>query len=173
LVSKIRQICKCLDLDFRYKANIISGIAVGLAGTFRLFGGAVATAIYTAIYSNKFNQVLPNQMTSALESSDVSFSDSTLQQLIAAGATNTRAAYEAVAGATPDLVERAIDAARESYVQGFRLVYLIAIAFGAVATIAAACTVSTDRSKKNNDRAIVMKDEAKKREAMVEEKTAA
>ena len=25
------------------------GIAVGLAGTFRLFGGAVATAIYTAV----------------------------------------------------------------------------------------------------------------------------
>lgn len=30
------------------------GIAVGLAGTFRLMGGAVATAIYTSIVNNKF-----------------------------------------------------------------------------------------------------------------------
>jgi sugar phosphate permease len=31
------------------------GIAVGLAGTFRLMGGAVATAIYTSIVNNTFS----------------------------------------------------------------------------------------------------------------------
>lgn len=152
----------------------LSGVAVGLAGTFRLFGGAIATAIYTAIYTNKFTQTLPQEMTEALQGSDVSFSESTLAELVAAGTTNTRAAYEAVTGATPDLVERAIDAARSSYVAGFRLVYLVAIGFGIAATIAAACTVSTDRSKKNNNRAIVMKSEAKKMESQrMEDKTVA
>lgn len=151
-----------------------SGVAVGLAGTFRLFGGAIATAIYTAIYTNKFTETLPNEMTEALRDSDVSFSEGTLAELIAAGTTNTRAAYEAVSGATPDLVERAIDAARSSYVAGFKLVYLVAIGFGVAATIAAACTVSTDRSKKNNDRAIVMKTEVKKMEGQrLEQKIAA
>lgn len=112
-------------------------------------------------------------MSSALRSSDVSYSDTTLAELIAAGTTNTRAAYEAVTGATPDLVDRAISAARDSYVAGFKLVYLVAIGFGVAATIAAACTVSTDRSKKNNDRAIVMKSEAKKMEGIMEQKTVA
>lgn len=137
-----------------------------------MFGGAVATAIYTAIYSNRFSEVLPEEMTAAIEASDVEFSDSLLQQLVLAAKTNTRAAYQAVSGATPDLVERASEAARESYVKGFSLVYLVAIAFGVLATIAAACTVSTDRSKKNNDRAILMKDEVKRRDAMLQEKTA-
>lgn len=110
-------------------------------------------------------------MTTALENSNVRFSESTLQELIIAAATNTRAAYEAVTGATPDLVERAIDSARASYVEGFKLVYLIAIAFGVLATIAAACTVSTDRSKKNNDRAIVMKNEVNRIDLAAQDKS--
>ncbi|KAL9947291.1 hypothetical protein ACHAQF_007004 [Verticillium nonalfalfae] len=149
------------------------GVAVGLAGTFRLFGGAVATAIYTAIYTNRFNEVLPGQLTAAIEASDVEFSEGLLQSMIKAATLNTRTAYEAVSGATPDLVDRVIEGARESYVQGFSLVYLVAIAFGVCATIAAACTVSTDRSKKNNDRAVVMKDEVLKRDAMLQKKTVA
>lgn len=151
---------------------LLRGIAVGLAGTFRLFGGAVATAIYTAIYSNRFSEALPSRMTGAIEASGMEVTDSLLQQLIAAAAKNTRAAYEAVSGATPELVDQAIEAARDAYVQGFRLVYLVAIAFGVLATIAAACTVSTERSKKNNQRAVITKDEVKRRDAMLVEKTA-
>lgn len=101
------------------------------------------------------------------------YSEGLLDELVGAAAVNTRAAYEAVAGATPDLVDRVIEAAREAYVQGFSLVYLVAIAFGVLATIAAACTVSTDMSKKNNQRAIVMKNEVQKQEAAVENKTVA
>ncbi|KAL2759931.1 hypothetical protein ACRALDRAFT_2050377 [Sodiomyces alcalophilus JCM 7366] len=134
-------------------------------------GGAVATAIYTAIYSNRFNEVLPGELTAAIEASDVAYSESLLGELTAAAATNTRAAYEAVSGATPELVDLVIEAARAAYVQGFRLVYLVAIAFGVLATIAAACTVSTDRSKKNNQRAIVMKNETQKHEMAMKNKT--
>jgi hypothetical protein len=42
------------------------------------------------------------------------------------------------------------------YVQAFRLVFLIAIAFGVGANVAAACTRSTNVAKKNNDRAVVL-----------------
>ncbi|PNH70358.1 hypothetical protein VD0001_g6905 [Verticillium dahliae] len=160
-------------LSFGLKDQRDLGVAVGLAGTFRLFGGAVATAIYIAIYTNRFNEVLPRQLTAAIQASDVEFSEGLLQSMIKAATLNTRTAYEAVSGATPDLVDRVIEGARESYVQGFSLVYLVAIAFGVCATIAAACTVSTDRSKKNNDRAVVMKDEVLKRDAMLQKKTVA
>lgn len=112
-------------------------------------------------------------MTSAIEASGMDVTDGLLTQLITAATTNTRAAYEAVNGSTPQLVDRAVEAARASYVQGFKLVYLVAIAFGVLATVAAACTVSTDRSKKNNQRAIITKDEIKRRDAILAEKTAA
>ncbi|OIW22859.1 MFS general substrate transporter [Coniochaeta ligniaria NRRL 30616] len=138
------------------------GVAVGLAGTFRLLGGAVATAIYTAIYTTRFSEVLPGKLTEAIEASNVPYSKSLLASLIKAAQTNTAAAYNAVVGTTPELAKLAAAAAKESYVQGFRLVYLVAIGFGVAATVAAAFTVSTDRSKKNNARAIVMKNEVRK-----------
>lgn len=112
-------------------------------------------------------------MTSAIEKAGMEVSDGLLQGLITAATTNTRAAYEAVAGVTPELVDQAVHGARQAYVAGFKLVYLVAIAFGVLATIAAACTVSTDRSKKNNDRAIIMKTEVEKMNAKAQDKTAA
>ncbi|ERS96211.1 hypothetical protein HMPREF1624_07120 [Sporothrix schenckii ATCC 58251] len=138
------------------------GVAVGLAGTFRLFGGAVATAIYTAIYSNRQLQTLPGFMTEAIQQSGVPFSDALLSSLVKAAATNTLAAYEKVAGVTPELAALAVNATKQSYVKGFSLVYLVAIAFGVLATGAALCTVSTDRAKKNNERAVVMMNEVDK-----------
>lgn len=133
-----------------------------MAGTFRLLGGAVATAIYTAIYTTRFSEVLPGKLIEAIHESNVPYSDSLLANLIKAAQTNTAAAYNAVAGSTPTLAKLAAAAAKASYVQGFSLVYLVAIGFGVAATVAAAFTVSTDRSKKNNSRAIVMKNEARK-----------
>ena len=137
------------------------GVAVGLAGTFRLFGGAVATAIYTAIYTTRFSEVLPGKMTEAIKESNVPYSDTLLANLVKAGQANTAAAYNAVVGTTPELARLSAHAAKEAYVQGFSLVYLVAIGFGVLATVAAAFTVSTDRSKKNNSRAVVMKNEVK------------
>lgn len=143
------------------KANLSSGIAVGLAGTFRLLGGAVATAIYTAILSSKFAEAIPGQMTTAINDSGVSYSDSLLQNLIAAAATNTEAAFEAVKGTTPQLVDMALMAVKLAWVESFRLVYLVAIGFGGLATLCASCTVSTDKRLKNSDRAVVLKNELK------------
>ncbi|KAH7038227.1 fungal trichothecene efflux pump [Microdochium trichocladiopsis] len=161
-------------LSFGLESQEDLGVAVGLAGTFRLFGGAVATAIYTAIYSNKSAQVLPGELTAAINNTPgITYSDSLLAALVKAAGTNTAAAYGAVAGMTPQLAANAADAVRQSYVQGFRLVYLVAIAFGALAVAAAAATVSTDRSKKNNARAVVMKNEVEHRGAAAQQESKA
>jgi hypothetical protein len=148
---------------------LYSGIAVGLAGTFRLLGGAVATAIYTAILSTKFSDTVPSTMTAAIENAGVDFSDSLLQGLVTAAATNTQAAFQAVQGATPQLVSQALMATKLAYVEAFKLVYLVAIAFGVLATVAAFCTISTDRSTKTMDRAVVLKNELGKSEKVTKE----
>lgn len=140
------------------------GVAVGLAGTFRLMGGAVATAIYTAILSSRFTEVLPSQMTDAIKSAGVPFSEQLLAGLVKAGQANTAAAYNAVKGITPALAAAAALATKLAYVQAFRLVYLVAIGFGGAAIIAAMCTTSTDRAKKNNERAVILKNEVKESE---------
>ncbi|KAK6193988.1 hypothetical protein LQW54_011917 [Pestalotiopsis sp. IQ-011] len=135
------------------------GIAVGLAGTFRLLGGATATAIYSAILSSKFSQIIPDKMVDAIRESGVPFSDALLQALVKAGTTNTAAAYKAVQGATPALQAAAAMATKLAYVDAFSLVYLIAIAFGAVATAATFLTVNTDMKLKTMQKAVYLKGE--------------
>lgn len=124
-----------------------------------MLGGAVATAIYSAILSSKFTTEIPSTMMTAIEDSGVPYSDSLLESLIAAAATNTLAAYQAVKGVTPDLVNLAGLATKLAYVEAFELVYLVAIGFGGLATIAAFCTVSTDPKTKSSQRAVIMKNE--------------
>jgi hypothetical protein len=143
------------------------GVAVGLAGTFRLLGGAVATAIYSAILSTKFSQSVPSKMMDAISSSGATYSDSLLAALVKAAATNTAAAYSAVQGATPALAAAAATATKLAYVDAFRLVYLIAIAFGAVATAAAFMTVNTDMKLKTMNKAVYLKGERPSDEAVI------
>ncbi|KAI0145399.1 fungal trichothecene efflux pump [Xylariaceae sp. FL1272] len=153
-------------LSFGIQDQEDMGIACGLGSTFRLLGGSIATALYTAIYTNKFNEELPGEMRNAIAESGVAYSDSLLASLIKAGTTNTVAAYSAVQGATPELITLAEKATKLAYVKGFSLVYLISIAFGVAAIGAAACTVSVDRSKKNNARAVVLKNEIHENESL-------
>jgi hypothetical protein len=135
------------------------GIAVGLAGTFRLLGGAIATAIYSAILSSKFAQAVPGKMIDAIRDTGVPYSDALLQALVKAGNTNTAAAYEAVQGSTPALQAAAATATKLAYVNAFSLVYLVAIAFGVVATIASCFTVNTDMKLKTMRKAVYLKGE--------------
>lgn len=134
-------------------------MAVGLAGTFRLLGGAVATAIYTAILNSQFATSVPGTMRDAIAQSGVPYSDGLLESLVTAAAANTEAAYAAVRGTTPQLARLAALATKLAYQDAFHLVYLVAIGFGGLATIAALCTVSTDRSLKSSHRAVVLKNE--------------
>jgi hypothetical protein len=135
-----------------------SGVANGLASTFRLMGGAIATAIYSAILSNRFADELPKQMapiTSGLPASSAT-------SLLRSAALNTAAAYEAalqLPGVTTAIVASTQLAVKRSYVQAFKLVYLVALAFGGIAIICAAFTKSIPREKKTMERAVKMENE--------------
>ncbi|KAF3025854.1 hypothetical protein E8E14_014780 [Neopestalotiopsis sp. 37M] len=144
------------------------GIAVGLAGTFRLLGGAIATAIYSAILSSKFSEVIYDKMVDAIRDSGATYSDSLLQALVKAASTNTAAAYKAVQGSTPALQAAAALATKFAYVDAFSLVYLIAIAFGAVATAATFLTVNTDMKLKTMQRAVYLRGERPTEEVLGE-----
>lgn len=127
---------------------------MGLAGTFRLLGGAIATAIYTAIMTNRFNEVIVGRIGQVADNYGV---DSVA--LLAAAKVNTAAAYARVPGISDAVKAAAALAVKLSYVSAFKLVYLVAIAFGGLSIIAAFCTISTDTSLKNDSRAVHLKNE--------------
>ncbi|KAB5513242.1 fungal trichothecene efflux pump [Coniochaeta sp. 2T2.1] len=133
------------------------GIAVGLCSTFRLMGGAVATTVYSAILNNRFASVLDGFVDDA--AAQVGLAQSSWPALVEAAKVNTAAAYAKVPGMTKALEEAARMAVKLSYVQAFKLVYLVAIGFGGAAIIAASLTKNTDTSRKNDERAVVLKNE--------------
>lgn len=134
-----------------------SGVANGLASTFRLMGGAVATAIYSAILSNRFASELPGQIATVVQATG--FSSANVSKLLSAAALDTASAYRSVPGITPEVVAGAQQAVKLSYVQAFKLVYLVALAFGGLAIISAFFTKSIPKEKKTMRRAVKMENE--------------
>lgn len=140
-----------------------SGVANGLASTFRLMGGAVATAIYSAILSNRFASELPKKLRPIVTSYDIHPSD--VAEVTQAAALNTAAAYKSlldVAGVTASAISDIQVAVKLAYVQAFKMVYLVAIAFGVVAITCAAFTKSIPKEKKTMQRAVRLENETKK-----------
>lgn len=57
------------------------------------------------------------------------------------------------------MIQAAQLAVKESYVEGFKLVFLVAIAFGVLAIAAACCTRSVEKGKKSNEQAARLENE--------------
>jgi hypothetical protein len=138
------------------------GIAVGLAGTFRLLGGAIATAIYSAILTQTFNDSIVGEVRNAI--AKTGFAQSNEAALLAATRLNTPASYARVPGMNTAVRAAAEMACKLAYVDAFKLVFLVAIGFGVAATVAAFFTVSTDVAMKNNKRAVVLRNEVHTKE---------
>jgi hypothetical protein len=133
-----------------------SGVAIGLVSTFRLIGGAVASAIFSSVQGNKYGQVLPSYISRAAENSGFTGS---LPALVAAAATNKAAAYNQIPGMTPDVIAAAQLAVKEANVESYSLVFKVAIAFCCIGIMAALATKSVDVHKKSNERAVVLENE--------------
>lgn len=131
-------------------------MAIGLVSTSRLIGGAIAGAIYTSIYSNRYAAEIPGTLRSYAE--EAGFTGS-FQELLAASASNTVAAYDKVRGITPEVIAAAQNAVKVAYIHSFRIVFLVAIAFGAVAICCALMSRSVDPGKKHGKRAVTMENE--------------
>jgi Fungal trichothecene efflux pump (TRI12) len=121
------------------------GTAAGLAGTARLLFGAAATAIFSNVTSNKYKQVLPGQVRSAV--ANLKVPSTSMAKLIAAAGANTAAAYAAVPGITPAIKAAATLANKQAYLTGAHLSYEVALAFGLCGCIAALFIESIDTRK--------------------------
>ena len=132
------------------------GVAVGLISTFRLIGGAIATAIYTSIQSSKFTSILPGYVSSAASSSDFTGS---ISELLRAARINTASAYRAVEGINNQTIAATQVAVKDAHVQAYQLIYLVAIAFGVVAIAASASVADIKESQRSSNVAARLEDD--------------
>lgn len=128
--------------------GIISGVAVGLLSTFRLIGGAISTAIYTSIQSNKFASILPGMVLSAVKTSNFT---GPFSQILKAAEVNSAAAYAAVPNITTETIRVTELAVKQAHVKAYALIYLVAIAFGCVAIISATSIKGIDESQRTSE----------------------
>jgi hypothetical protein len=135
------------------------GVAVGLISTFRLIGGAVATSIYVSIYTSRYADNIGPTLQHYVQ--DTGFSGS-FSELLKATTLNTPVAYEKVAGINAETVTAAQTAVKVSYVGAFKVVYLVAIAFGVCAIASALSTRSVKKENKSNEQAVRLETEMKK-----------
>lgn len=122
------------------------GTALGLAGTSRLLAGAIAIAIFSNVTNNKWTQELIGRVAARVE--PLGFTGN-MGALAAAARAGTPAALNAVAGLTPEIRAAAILGNKEAYLDGARLAYLVALAFGIVGCLFALFIPSIDERKLN------------------------
>lgn len=110
------------------------GTVVGFALSLRFIAGGIGYSIYYNIFFTRLTNILPvNVGTASVEaglppSSAVAFVEALLSK-------NLTLVAE-VKGVTPDVLLAAEGAVVASYINGFSLIYYVAIGFGVVATIA-------------------------------------
>jgi hypothetical protein len=127
--------CGCMESSFalwiaasRSVENI--GLSLGLLGSFRNVAGAVASAIYIAIINTRSTTLVPKDVSTAVLS--LGLPESSLLQLFQAMGVGTPEAFAAVPGITPAIVAAVPIAVGDAYVESFKVVYYVVIAFGVI-----------------------------------------
>jgi hypothetical protein len=87
--------------------------------------------------------------------------------LIAAARNNTAPAYNLVRGMTGAIQNATRIAIQDSYIESYKLVYLVGIAFGCVAIGLALIAKPIDKAKKTNERAVTLENESMKVKVVV------
>ena len=104
------------------------GLAYGLIGSSRFLGGAVGTAIFSTVLSNKAVSEVPARVATAVVRLGYPAVD--VPSLVAALASGSAAGPKGIA---PQIVEAAADAMRWGYCDAFKVAWFVSIPFGVVA----------------------------------------
>jgi len=97
----------------------------------RFIGGSIGYAIYFNVFQNKVADVLPTAVTIAATSAGLPLSE--VPALISALVNHNETAVGLIQGITATIVLAAEFAVKDAYVEGFKKLYLVSIAFGGAA----------------------------------------
>lgn len=125
--------------------------------TFRLLGGAVATAIYTAVARSEFSTKFPAELVKAVK--PTGFDMANIEQLAEAAVLGTKQAFAAVPGINAVVIQASESAVQLAYTKAYDIVYLVGLAFGGLGIISALLSKSSDRALKNTHKAVLLENE--------------
>lgn len=100
------------------------GLATGVLGSIRGFGGAIAQALYLSVLGNEMAKKLPANVIPAATAAGLP--ESSLEALFAALTTGD---FSGVPGITDSVIAAAAEAMKQAYVQSFKIVFYTTIPF--------------------------------------------
>ena len=115
------------------------GFATGILGLCRTMGGSVGTAVYASVFQSKVTTLLPARVAAVALPAGLPATSLPEFLGILTGVV-TGVPITQVPGVTLEIIEASSVAAREAYLESFRWVWLISIAFGIVAFFYACAT---------------------------------
>ncbi|KAL1889494.1 hypothetical protein Sste5346_008872 [Sporothrix stenoceras] len=123
------------------------GLANGFMGSVKQTIGAISVSIFIAVLQSRVATNMPKDIGAAAVAAGLP--SSSVEAAIAAVANGTAAALDAVPGMT-SVIEAAIgDGVKTAYASSFKIVYLVALAFSAIAVIASFFTADIDKQMNN------------------------
>ena len=100
----------------------------------RFIGGSVGYAVYFNIFENKLADVLPTTVAVAATTAGLPLAE--VPSLVGALLAQNVTALGLIPGISPAILLAAEGAVQDSYIEGFKKVYLVSIAFGGAAIVA-------------------------------------
>ena len=100
----------------------------------RLIGGSIGYAIYFNVFQNKLTAIIPTNV--GIAAIKAGLPPAELTAFITALVAKNETAIAQLKGITPQVLLAAETAVNASYIEGFKLIYLVSIAFGGAAIIA-------------------------------------
>lgn len=108
--------------------------ATALTTSSRAVAATTFTAIYAAALTSRLDRLIPEYVGNAAV--EASLPASSLPLFIQAIAQNDASALQDVPGVTPAIIQAGVEAFRNAFADGIRIVYIIAAPFGVIACIA-------------------------------------
>jgi hypothetical protein len=113
------------------------GLSLGMLGSFRSIGGAIAQAIFVAILTNKAAVLVPEAITKQVLAAGLP--TSSLPQFFEALTAGTSEAFSRVPGITTSILAAMQLGSAEGYFSSFKYMYYTMIAFGGLSLLLACC----------------------------------
>ncbi|KAI9723273.1 MAG: hypothetical protein M1812_001155 [Candelaria pacifica] len=109
------------------------GTALGVAGSLRSAISTVAATVYTVVLTNRLQTTIPAQVPPVVV--EAGLPKTSVESFLEAFAVGTPAAFKAVKGITPEILEKGTEAYKYASADAYRTVFLTTIAFSGVAVI--------------------------------------
>ncbi|EXJ92018.1 hypothetical protein A1O3_00568 [Capronia epimyces CBS 606.96] len=146
------------------------GTAVGMAGSVRSVISTIASTIYIIVLDNRLKKTLPGAVVPAVERAGLPASS--IPALMAALATNSESAYDAVKGLTPQILSVAQNAYKEGSSRAYSTVFLVTLAVSGLSVVLSLIAPNVDHLMTNHVAVMLQhqkKDEGPKKEGELSE----